>query len=111
MSNLTASVPHSLTRAEAKRRIQGQIGTLGHQHGSPFSGLRETWTGDRMDFAATAMGQLISGHLTVDDHTVQVEVALPWILNMLAGAVRQGIEQKVKQVLAIRGPDTPGYLT
>src|ERR1043166_5079778 len=33
MSNLTASIPHQLTRAEAKRRIQDQVGTLRSQHG------------------------------------------------------------------------------
>ena|ERR1043166_8397470 len=104
MSNLTASIPHQLTRAGAKRRIQDQVGTLRHQHGSMFSELKETWNGDRMEFAATAMGQAVSGHLTVEDHAVQVEVALPWLLTMLAGAVKQGIEQQVKHVLAISAP-------
>ena len=109
MPNLTASIPHQLTRAEAKRRIQDQIGMLRQQHGSMFSELKETWTGDRMDFSATAMGQSISGHLNVDDHVVQVDVALPWFLSMLGGAVKQGIEQQVKHVLAIPSPTaTPG---
>ena len=109
MSNLTASVPHQLTRAEAKRRIQDQVGTLRYQHGSMFSELRGTWTGDRMDFVATAMGQSVSGHLTVEDRAVEVDVALPWLLTMLAGAVKQGIEQQVKHVLAIPASTaTPG---
>src|SRR5436190_2955305 len=104
MPNLTASIPHQLTRADAKRRIQDQVGTLRQQHGSMFSELKETWTGDRMDFSATAMGQSISGHLMVEDHTVQVEVVLPWLLRLLAGTVKQGIEQQVKHVLALPAP-------
>jgi putative polyhydroxyalkanoate system protein len=106
MPNLTASIPHQLTRAEAKRRIQDHVGTLREQHGSMFSELKEAWTGDRMDFAATAMGQSISGHLAVDDHVVNVDIALPWLLSMAAGTVKQGIEQQVKHVLALPSPKT-----
>ena len=107
MPNLTASIPHQLTRAEAKRRIQDQVGTLRRQHGSMFNELKETWTGDRMDFAATAMAQSISGHLTVDDHAVHVDVALPWLLSLLAGTVKHRIQQDVKHALALP-PPTPG---
>jgi hypothetical protein len=99
MPNLTASIPHQLTRAEAKGRIQDQVGTLRQQKGVPISNLQETWTGDRMDFSVNAMGQAISGHLTVDDHMVHLDVALPWLLNMLAGAVKHRIEQQGRHVL------------
>jgi putative polyhydroxyalkanoate system protein len=108
MPNLTASIPHQLTRAEAKRRIQEQVGTLRRQHGTMFTDLKESWTGDRMNFSAAAMGQTISGHLTVNDQAVNVDIALPWILSMLAGAVKQRIAQQVKHVLAIPAPMTPG---
>jgi putative polyhydroxyalkanoate system protein len=101
MPNLTASIPHQMARADAKCRIQEQVGVLRQQHGSMFSELKETWVGDRMDFAATAMGQSISGNLTVDDHAIHVVVALPWLLSMLAGTVKQRIEQQVAQVLAL----------
>jgi putative polyhydroxyalkanoate system protein len=106
MPNLTATIPHRLTRADAKRRIQDQVGTLRQQHGTMFADLKETWTGDRMDFSATAMGQSISGHLAVDDHAVQVEVALPWLLSMLAGSVKQKIQQEVTHLLALPAPET-----
>src|SRR4051812_25219311 len=85
MSNLTATVPHKLTRDEAKRRIQDQLGQLRQQQGQLLQNLQETWTGDRMDFSVAAMGQTVTGHLVVEDQAVQVEVALPWMLAMLAG--------------------------
>jgi putative polyhydroxyalkanoate system protein len=108
MPNLTASIPHQLTRAEAKRRIQNQIGVLRQQQGTVLRDLKETWTGDRMDFSAAAMGQSISGRLTVDDHAVHVDVALPWLLSMVAGTVKQRLEQQVKQILALPAPATSG---
>ena len=99
MPNMTASIPHQLTRAEAKRRIQDQLGTLRQQQGSLIASIRETWTADRLDFSVHALGQPISGHLTVDDQVVHVEVALPWLLSILAGAVKDKIEQQGRLLL------------
>src|SRR4051794_9918048 len=87
MQNLTASIPHRLGRDEARRRIQGEIAKLRQQHGSLLHNVQEDWTGDRLDFAASAMGQSIRGHALVEDQAVQVEVELPWLLAMLAGPV------------------------
>jgi hypothetical protein len=77
MPDMTATIPHQLTRAEAKRRIQDQIGVVRQQYGSMFTNLQETWTGEAMAFSLTAMGQSLSGRLTVDDQAVHLTVALP----------------------------------
>jgi putative polyhydroxyalkanoate system protein len=100
MQNLTASIPHRLTRAEAKRRIQEALATGRREYGSRLHDLRESWTGDRLDFALSALGQSISGNLTVDDQAVHVEVALPWLLAMLAGPVKRQLEDKARHLLA-----------
>ncbi len=102
MENLTISIPHQLTRDEAKRRIREQMGAVRGQV-SAIGSLQETWEGDKMVFSLSAMGQPISGHMTVEDHKVNVEVALPWLLRMLAGTVKQNVEQQVRGLL-----DRPG---
>ena len=99
MQNLTASVPHRLGRAEAKRRIQDGLGQLRRQYGTWLHDLRESWQGDRMDFTASALGQAFTGNLTVDDTAVHVEVALPWILDMLVEPIRQQIQQHGQKLL------------
>jgi hypothetical protein len=100
MPDLTASIPHRLTRAEAKRRIQDQIGIVRQQHGAMLTNLQETWTGDAMAFSLTAMGHSISGRLTVDDQAVHLTVALPWLLGMLAETVKPRIERQGRHLLA-----------
>ena len=100
MSHLTASIPHQLTRAEAKRRIQDEVTKLRQQQHALFGNLRESWNGDTMDFSLVAMGQSITGHLHVEDQAVRLEVALPWLLSMLAGAMKPRIEQQGRQLLA-----------
>jgi len=104
MEKLTVSIPHQLTRAEAKRRIQDGIAELRRQHGALLHDLHETWKGDRMDFSVAALGMSVAGHLEIQDRAVQVEVALPWLLAQLAASVKQQIQQQGRQLLS--GPST-----
>ncbi len=101
MPNMTASIPHQLGRAEAKRRIQQHIGTARQQYAGMVSDVREDWKDDELEFAVSAMGQSISGQLTVDDDMVHLTVALPGLLGMFAQTIKQRIEQQGKQVLSL----------
>jgi hypothetical protein len=105
MPDMTASIPHQLTRVEARRRIQAHMDTTRRQPAAMFmvTSLQETWTGDTMDFSLKAMGQSVSGQVTVDDRSVHVKVTLPIFLSLFAGTVRQQLEQQGGRLLA--GPD------
>lgn len=106
MPNLSAQIPHQLTRAEAKKRLQDQLSTLRQQSGQ-VAEFKETWTGDTMSFSLLAMGKSINGQMRVDDHFVYVDVVVPWFLSMIAGTVTKQIEQNVR--LSLAGPkDTDG---
>jgi hypothetical protein len=99
MQPLKASIPHRLTRAEVKKRIQDGLADIRGDYGAWLHHFRESWTGDRMDFTAGAMGLSIPGHLDVDDQAVHVEVVLPWFLNMVTGSVKQQIEHQGEKLL------------
>jgi putative polyhydroxyalkanoate system protein len=106
MNNLTVSIPHRLGRDEARRRIQDGIATARRDYAAYVQDVQETWTGDRLDFSVSAMAQAIRGFLIVEEQAVHVEVELPWLLAMLAGAVRQQIEQQGRRLLT--GPAPAG---
>ena len=99
MQNLTASIPHQLSRAEAKRRIQEGVVKLRREQAALLGNLQETWRGDRMEFTGGVMGQSISGHLDVEDSAVLVEVALPGLLGMAAAALLPRIEREGRRLL------------
>jgi putative polyhydroxyalkanoate system protein len=99
MPDLTVTIPHQLGRPEAKRRIQDQLAQVKQQAGS-YGKLDETWQGDRMDFTVSVMGQSFTGRLQVEDQQVRLEVALPAMLAMLAGSVRQRIEEQGRKLLS-----------
>jgi putative polyhydroxyalkanoate system protein len=95
---LIVSIPHSLGRAEAERRLRAGVGQLKTQFGDKIATVEEQWQGDRMSFRVGAMGQTIDGHLDVLEDSVRVEVQLPWILSVIADKAR-GFIQKQGQLL------------
>jgi len=100
MQNLTATIPHRLTRAEAKRRIDEQVAEIRRQHATLLAGLQTSWTQDTMDFSLQALGQTMTGQVNVDDQAVHVSVELPWLLRTIAGTFTRQLEQRVRHALS-----------
>jgi putative polyhydroxyalkanoate system protein len=99
MAPLTITIPHQLTKAEARRRIDSHIAELLGQYSSHLDHLDHHWTGDTLDFQAGVMGMTITGKVHVEDQAVRVEVVLPWVLATMARAVTQSIEQEGRKLL------------
>lgn len=99
MPNLTISIPHQLGRAEAKRRIGEQASQLQSQHSSHFERVEQRWDGDTLHFLIAAVGQSVSGTAHVTEQTVNLDIALPWMLSLLAGTVKKQIEQQGHKLL------------
>ena len=81
---LIVSIPHRLAREEALRRIKSGIATARTNYASLLAIHEETWTGDRLAFNVSALGQSASGLIDVADDHVRLEVTLPWLLAKLA---------------------------
>lgn len=97
------SISHELGVEEAKRRIAGGFGRLIQQMpGGAMMTLSESWTGDRMNFSAKALGQNVTGHVDVAANHVTLEVVLPPFLAALADGLR-GRLQKAGQLLLRKG--------
>lgn len=99
MPNLTISIPHQLGRTEAKRRIGELASHMQDQGGAMLKGVEQRWDGDTLHFVVGAAGQSISGTAHVAEQTVNLEVALPWMLSLLAGTVKKQIERQARDLL------------
>src|SRR5437667_12814211 len=98
MAPLTITIPHQLTKAEARRRIDSHIAELLGQYSSHLDHLDHHWTGDTLDFQAGVMGMTITGKVHVEVQVVRVEVALPWLLTTIARPVMRSIEQERRKL-------------
>jgi hypothetical protein len=104
---LEISVPHDLGRAEARRRVADGLQNVQARYGQSVGTIEQRWTGDRLDFTVTALGQRISGDLDIQDKAVHIRVLLPWLLARIAEKLRPQIENEARRVLKLPGPASP----
>lgn len=81
---VVVSVPHRLGREEAARRLKAGFERAGSQFGGILTVSRQAWSGDRLTFQASALGQHASGTVDVMDDSIRIEVTLPWLLGKIA---------------------------
>jgi len=80
---LVVSIPHSLGREEAMRRLK--TGLTRAASSVPMLNVdEERWEDNRMIFRVRALGQAAAGHVDVADDHVRVGVVLPWLLQRFA---------------------------
>ena len=89
---ISVDVPHSLGAAEARRRIEENLGKLG---GKLPAGIeaRPVWEGDRLRLDLTMMGQHFDAGLDIRDTLVRVTILLPPALAFFRQAIEAGLRQ------------------
>lgn len=95
---VTVTVPNRHTKEEARRRIDdGFAKAMDTLAGK--AEVKTAWKGDVMTFQAGALGQNVSGTLTITDDEVVIRISLPWILAKLAGPISQKLEKNTQLLL------------
>jgi hypothetical protein len=84
---LIVSIPHRVGREEAVRRIRAGFDQARSRYASVLTVTEEVWSGDRLAFRVSALGQSANGTIDVADDYVQLEVTLPWLLAKVAERV------------------------
>ncbi len=99
MAPVVITIPHQLSKADARQRIESHLTELLGQYGSNLDHLDHHWNGDTLDFQGGIMGMSISGKLQVEEQSVRVELILPWVLATMARTLTQTIEQEGRKLL------------
>ncbi|HEY6860120.1 MAG TPA: polyhydroxyalkanoic acid system family protein [Pseudolabrys sp.] len=96
---LVVVISHRLGKDEALRRIKDGLGRAKAEFGWLLSLEEEVWSGDRLTFRITTLGQHASGIIDVYEAGVRLEVNLPWLLARFAHAAQRVIGQKGQLML------------
>lgn len=96
---LVVVIPHRLGKAEALARIKDGIGRAKGEFAHLITIANDTWDGDRLSFAASALGQQAHGVIEVYESAVRLEVTLPWLLARFAKAVQRVVGQRGQLLL------------
>jgi Putative polyhydroxyalkanoic acid system protein (PHA_gran_rgn) len=98
---LVVSIPHSLGREEAMRRLKTGLSRAANS--VPVLKVdEERWEDNRMIFRVRALGQAATGHVDVDEDHVKVEVTLPWLLQRFAEVAQTMIRERGRLLLTKR---------
>ncbi|QEN91055.1 polyhydroxyalkanoic acid synthase [Labrys sp. KNU-23] len=100
---LTVTIPHSLGRAAARKRVEDGIAQLRNSYAGQFTSLDENWNGDKFDCRLSVFKQTISGSVDIGDDAVTVAILLPIFLSMLADKVTTLIQQRGQVLLDHKG--------
>jgi Putative polyhydroxyalkanoic acid system protein (PHA_gran_rgn) len=96
---LVVSIPHSLGRAEALRRLKSGLREVPAAFHQVLVVEEEVWTGDQLQFRVKALGQAASGTIEVADDHVCLTVTLPWLLAQLAERLSPALRRQGRLML------------
>ncbi len=91
---INVEIPHKLTRAEARQRLEGGLQKIHENIAGRAVSVEQAWTGDHMDFKASMMGQSVTGRLDVEDACVKLQLDLPWMLAAIAGQLQGRLKKE-----------------
>lgn len=89
---ISVDLPHNLGAAEAKRRIDRNLGTL---TGRLPAGAQVSsgWEGERLKLDVGALGQRIDAGVDIQEKLVRITVNLPPALAFFGAAIEAGLRQ------------------
>lgn len=96
---VVVTIPHRLSKAEAKRRLQAGFHNVRSNVGESFMVLKDDWAEDHLDFKANLLGQSTTGTVDVAEDHVRLEVQLPWVLAMLADKAKALVKRQGQLML------------
>lgn len=96
---INVDLAHAIGKAEAKRRIAGNIGSLGQHIPGGVADVKERWEGDSLHMVIGAMGQEVNARLDIEETKVHIMVELPGMLAMFAGPIEALFRTKGEELL------------
>lgn len=98
---MRVAVPHSLDRAEVRRRLDTRRGDMADFVPGGLAQIETSWQGeDRMLMVIRAMGQELTGHVDVEERQVVFEIELPPALSFVESMISGPLEEKGRKLLS-----------
>ena len=99
MPTLQMNIRHSLSEEEAVKRIKNLLTDAKKEHGDKIQNLVETWSGNQGLFSFKAQGFDISGTITVNSSSVDLNGKIPFAVSLFKGKISRIIEDEANRLL------------
>lgn len=94
------TIPHSLGRAEVKRRMADRIGELPGRIPGGVATVTSSWPQpDTMAIDVALLGKQVTATVDVEESTLRISLALPPSLSFLSGIIAAAVRERGQNVL------------
>lgn len=97
---MNINIQHNQTKEEAKRRVESLIQRLKKQYGGQIQNLKEEWSGYTNKIEGSAKGYSVSGTIDVKELIVNVDLKIPFLLQVFSKKIKSVVEEQIKKELA-----------
>ncbi len=98
---MQVAIPHDLDKATVRERLRSRSHMIADNIPGGMAEVAINWSGeDRMEMSILAMGQSLTGHITVEDRQVLIEMLLPPALGFLQPVIEGAIRQQGHRLIA-----------
>ena len=102
MKKIEVRLPHQLTEAEVRRRIDAAVGKAREEYAEQVRDLEAIWaTESRLDLGLTVMGMEIEAEMENLPAELVVRVGVPGMAALFAGRIQAGIEERLGGLLGV----------
>lgn len=99
MPKFNIEIPHLLSAADAKERLQRFVEALQSKFQDNVSDLDQSWNGDTLDFGFKTFGIKVTGKIDVEENRIAVEGDLPLTAMMFKGKIESEIRKQLERLL------------
>jgi hypothetical protein len=97
---MTIQIEHSLSKEEAKDRIEQLIGRYQKEYKEELQDLLVDWAGDTAHIRLKARGYSTAGNLVIKDGAVILDFYVPFMLQIFGKKIKSTIQERIQQSLA-----------
>ncbi|HEX4415093.1 MAG TPA: polyhydroxyalkanoic acid system family protein [Lacipirellulaceae bacterium] len=100
MPKIGVRVPHTLTKDEARARLERFAEMLEAKFANQLSDLQQSWDGDTLKFHFKTYGIPLDGGITVGDNELNVAGDIPFAAMMFKGKIESEIREQLEKIVA-----------
>jgi hypothetical protein len=99
MPKIQLTIPHTLAKEEAKRRIDNLMADTRNGAATMVTDLEQSWNGDVQSFRFRAWGFAVSGSVTVNPADLLIEAQVPLAALPFKGRMEKEIRAHAEKLL------------
>jgi hypothetical protein len=97
---MTIKVEHTLSKQEAKRRIEQLIEQLRQEYKNELQSLVVDWADDTAHIRLQVRGYSTAGSLEIKEGVVDLDFYMPFLLQVFSKKIKSVIHDRIQQSLA-----------